>query len=362
MKKNTILTKVLFGATIIFVLLGLFSLTILKIYRTDRDNAASNERNQIPSILCIGDSLTYGAGGDGMGYPEYIALRLDKEGYIIPVYNMGVGGENTVTIASRVGALPMTVDEFVIPADMEPVDIIINNAYNGKPVTPLRQGTQNSNGVNPCIIGDVEGTISIIQDSYSADDFKYTFTRLERGEEVHVKSGSVIETYARNNHEYKDGIFVVFIGANGGYNDIEDLVYQQQAIVDMQQKNADKYLILGISIGSASDNVELEDVMVKTYGEKYLNVRELLSDETVLLQSGVILTDIDRAQIEEGYIPDCVRADEVHFNSLGYQILAEAVYIRMLELNYMDDITSTADEFNNKWGWAHRLEIYLRGK
>lgn len=342
------------------VLIGLSGIVLLKIYRTERDKTSADEVSRIPGIICIGDSLTNGAGGDGMGYPDYLAKDLDKDGYIIPVYNMGVGGENTVTIASRMGAIPMVVEEFIIPEGVEPVEIGIQNAYNDWPVTPLRQGSQNNNGVNPCVINGVEGTISIIQEDYGSDEYQYFFTRSEAGEEVYVESGSQVETYASTNRDYQDGIFIVFVGANKGYEDIDDLIYQQKAILSLQQKNADKYLIIGISTGTYDERAELEEVMLDTYGDRYINVRALLSDEDILTGAGLIVTDSDREQMRQGMIPDCVRSDDTHFNTTGYKIFEQVIYERIETLGYLDDVSDIAIDFNNKWGIFHKLEISLR--
>lgn len=352
--------KVIVIAILILSVMGIGGISLLKIYRNERNTTSSKEMKIIPGIICIGDSLTNGAGGDGMGYPDYLARDLDTDGYIIPVYNLGVGGENTVTIASRIGALPMTVGPCTIPSETEPVEIEICDAYNGWPVTPLRQGSQNNNGVNPCRIGGVEGTISIVQDDYGSEDYQYYFTRTESGEEIVIERGTLIETYASSCQDYQDGIFIVFIGANHGYEDIEDLIAQQQAILSLQEGNADKYVIIGISTGTYEERAELERSMLEMYGDRYINVRELLSNEEKLEAAGLTITDTDREQMMLGMIPDCARADDTHFNTIGYEILEIEIYERMKSLGYLDNVSSIAQDFNSKWGIFHKLEITLR--
>lgn len=97
----------------------------------------------LPGIVCWGDSLTAGTGGEGITYPQTIEELIDEnilsknhcDMGTIPVVNMGVGGEDTCTILGRNGAVPFTVKkDFVIPAGTEPAEIEIEGG------SPLRQG------------------------------------------------------------------------------------------------------------------------------------------------------------------------------------------------------------------------------
>ena len=354
-KKKTVI--ILFVLLAILIIVGAAGLCLLKLYRNDRDMTASAERDIIPGIICIGDSLTHGTGGENISYPYYLSVDMEKDGYIIPVYNLGVGGENSCTIAGRMGAIPIKTDEFVIPKDTEPVRITFED-YKGCGITPLRQGSENNNGVNPCIINGVEGTVSVNQTDVGSDDYGYFFTRNEAGEEISVAAGSEVETYASG--AYRDGIYIIFIGTNGGYEDIQDLIYQQQSIIDMQEMNRDKYLIIGMTKGSYDEMHELEEAMCNIYGDKFINLRELLCDEDILTGAGVEVTEADRLQMEEGMVPDCIRTDDTHYTATGYKLLEEAIYDRMKELGYFDELDIPADEFNDKWQAVHKLEIELR--
>ena len=100
------------------------------------------QRQYLPSIVCWGDSLTYGAGGEGTSYPKTVE-RLIKENITdkfdlkkvmnasdssevewddfhaknIAALNMGIGGERSDTICGRAGVIPFTVCEFTIPEE-----------------------------------------------------------------------------------------------------------------------------------------------------------------------------------------------------------------------------------------------------
>ena len=101
--------KVLLIITLIFILLigGLYVA-----YSIDKKNTFEKQQESIPGIVCIGDSLTAGTEG---GYPKFLSDALIYNGVRVPVYNIGVGGENTLTIAGRMGAIPFTVYAFTIP-------------------------------------------------------------------------------------------------------------------------------------------------------------------------------------------------------------------------------------------------------
>ena len=134
----------------------------------------------MPGIICWGDSLTTGAGGDGVTYPQvleelikeniiasldlskivnpsyrYLAASAQLESLTeIPVVNMGVGGENTDTILGRNGAVPFVVSEsFTISEDDTKTEIHFTS-QNGDKVAPLRQGDR---GMESVIINGVKG-------------------------------------------------------------------------------------------------------------------------------------------------------------------------------------------------------------
>ena len=72
-------------------------------------------------LIDIGDSLTAGAGGDGNSMSKVATDLLGKEWI---VKNMGVGGENTLTIGARYGGIPMYIKESItIPKDGSKVEI-----------------------------------------------------------------------------------------------------------------------------------------------------------------------------------------------------------------------------------------------
>lgn len=331
--------KIYIGIILVLMLLcaGL-ALISHRLYANEQNLLQTYTNEIIPEIVCIGDSLTAGTGGEGISYPDYLEELLWDKSLYIPVRNYGVGGENTVTIAARMGAIPFRMEDFTIPSDTTPVEVHFISEEN-KLVQPLRQGDA---GINPCVIAGVEGRLTIDQTDYKDTSYTYYFTRSEAGNKTVVEKGTPVETYASSAR--KDGIFIIFMGENHGYNDIDDLISQQQSILALQDKNRDKYLILGLTSGTKAEREELETKMQETYGSKYINLREYMSTKGPY-DANIDLTNSDLEQMREGKVPDCLLSDGIHFKPDGYRLIAEQVLERMNQLGYFDDIIDTVEQY-----------------
>jgi len=292
----------------------------------------------IPGIVAWGDSLTAGAGGSGVTYPNVLQELINENIYDIPVVNMGVGGENTNTIMGRAGSVPFVVDAFTIPADRTKVEINIHSS-NGNPVAPLRQG---DGGVNPVTIAGVEGIISIEQESSTSKEYTYYFQRSKSGNSVYVKEDTIV--YTASFKKYNNYIPIIFMGQNGGYEDAQDLINQINSILDMDKWN-EKFLVLGLTTGDAESRRELESLMESEYGDRYLNLRNYLSKNGLEI-AGLEPTAEDKEAIAVGAVPPSLLSDKVHFNSYGYKVIGHAIYERMQELGYFDNILKLVEKIN----------------
>ncbi len=310
--------------------------------------------DRLPGIVCWGDSLTSGPGGDAMTYPKSLQNSInnaicsvydptsslsdeakslvDAEDYkiSIPVINMGVGGETTNTILGRNGAVPfVTSGSLTIPSGTTPVRIRFVS-QNGRTVAPLLQG---SAGMEYVTISGVRGVIS---KSYGG----YTFTRSEAGSEVTVPGGTVITTAGSEN--YRDYITVIFIGQNGGFTDYDDLVVQQRAIIEHQTRNNDRYIIIGLHTTTPSYRDDLEGLMEEEYGDKYINLRRYMATDAIY-DAGLEPTQEDRWRMDIGFAPlSLLAVDELHFNDTGYELIGKLVYNRMESLGYFDEVKLSA--------------------
>ena len=356
-RKNSGLKKIII-MIIVVIMMGVAGVTSLKIYRSEKAKLKEYQTATIPGIICIGDSLTHGTGGENISYPYYLSEDIENDGYFIPVVNLGVGGENTVTIGSRVGAVPFSLEAFTIPSGSEPVEIEIL-PYNGYDITPLMNDTELNAGINPCVISGVEGVISY-EDNVEGES-GYYFTRSTDGEEVSVPSGTNADTYASS--AYSDGIFIVYMGTNGGYVSTEDLINQYDAIIGLQGANSGKYLIIGMT-AYCGNNEEIETAMAEHFGEYFINLREIMCDaetvEKIAAENDIIVTDNDYKSMEDGVVPDCMLDDGIHYIPAGYKLMEETIYERMKALGFFDEISEKTDSFNRWWGLAHLIETKVR--
>ena len=293
---------------------------------------SNQESKRLPGIVCWGDSLTYGAHGNGATYPLTLEAMIKENlnlPYHVPVMNMGVGGETSITILGRNGAIPYVLSEPVtIPADCTTVDVCYTSK-EGQKVAPLRQGKA---GVNPVTIGGIEGTLSITQETHVSKEFSYQFTRTTPGESKTVPAGTVIVTDASD--KYLDYLPVIYIGQNGGYADFADLIHQQRAILEHQIANQDRFLIVGMHTGNAESRAALEQAMVEEYGEKYLNLRAYMASDA-MADAGLTPTEEDLQLMAKGSTPYSLMVpDHCHFNSTGYQLIGKLIFRTMSALGY----------------------------
>lgn len=272
-------------------------------------------------IVCWGDSLTFGEGGNGVTFPSVLDEKSNLE-----IINYGVQGETVRQIGIRMGVLPMTVSTFEIPEEMEPVEVSL--WQDGEDPIMMRLG---DSGINPCYIAGVEGELS-----YNAADNKYYFTRMKRGESVSVAETTEIETFASRDKRASD-VIVLFAGTNLPPN--KDTVNE---LIDMEKQmleylEAEQYIVIGLTSKELVPDVEpINQALAEAFGEHFLDIRSYLL-ENGLSDAGIKPTKKDKKDIEKGEIPPSLRVDAVHGNEEFYRIVGELVYEKLQKLDYIKE-------------------------
>lgn len=320
----------------------------------------------LPGIVCWGDSLTSGSSGN-VSYPHTLQKYLDVyisdiydlryslntvEGLSamdwddykisIPVVNMGAGRENTATILGRSGVVPYVVSEnFVIPAGSESVPVAIKSE-NNKNVTPLIAG---DGGVNPVTIAGVQGTLIRNASTQQWNQPVYQFTRLEAGQEVFVEKGTQVVTAVSN--AYKEYIHIVWLGTYGNFSGADQLVNDTKALLQRQDINTDRYLVIGpcaingswASAISTHTMDTIDSAMLQAFGDRYINLRKYLMEDG-LRDANLSATSQDKRSIANGYVPNSFRsnANGADLNGVAYELLGKLVYERIDRLGYLDEI------------------------
>ena len=236
------------------------------------------------------------------------------------VENLGVCGEDIFTILGRSGALPFVLEEEVrIPAGREKIPVPLK--------CPLCSETcllvYGNAGVNPVRIGGAEGRLTLRGAFFNE---QYYFERTDGGEALTVPTGTKIETRAMR--ECRKLLPVVLMGANGFFENAEDLILQHRTLLSFYAAPEKEALVLGMPIRSRREMRDLEEAMAAAFGGRYVNLREYLSTRG-LADAGLSPTERDRRDMEAGRVPESLRSDEVHLNRYGYRVMGELVFRKL---------------------------------
>ena len=264
--------------------------------------------------LCFwGDSLTAGAGGSGTSYPNVCASELG----ITSFKNCGVGGENANTIACRQGG-----DSLILkPGNVNEYSLSELTDIYGTQCNPLRQGS-GSNSVNPIYINGVKCNLSISQTNTTDQNAKYTITGYNEPllAETPVKFAGC---------DIKSKITIIFVGQNG-----PGLAERLSIIDSMISKINDKYIVMGLSSGSATSRSDEESQMLSKYGVHYFNTRNMLSKYGMSMMN-LTPTTSDVNEMSKGEVPSSLRSDSVHLNANGYTALGKMLAQKIRACGYV---------------------------
>lgn len=298
-------------------------------------------------VACWGDSLTFGQGATDWQTKSYPGTL---QGYLpdMKVYNMGIGGETSMTIAARQGGVIMKLDDDItIPADRTEVEIKFS-AYNsdGTYAGVITPRSNTRAGWELVTIAGIEGTLTY-ETNTSKDPYTLNsahFTRKEAGEAVDVDAGTVcVPSSVKTAHEADINIF--FTGTNGGWNANNTLPYDSEAddlisLTDKmiaKTKDPSKYIVIGLIRGGTGSNAKTDAAMMAAYGNHFIDAKSYLASEQALIDAGITPSETDKSYILEGKIPpSLLHTDMGHLNDAGYKLLGQLVYGKMQELGYCD--------------------------
>jgi hypothetical protein len=300
--------------------------------------------SSIMGITCWGDSLT------AMGGWTQKLQELSG----IPVYNGGTGSEDSKCIMARQGGDVMIVDGITIPATATAVTIASRATDSGistelgNKVTPL---FQTSAHVNPVMLGDIKGTLAWTGSSGEDQNGTWTFTRTTAGEEIVIDRPTAIKTNFDIVHNGKNELMIIYMGANGGWNDIADLVHQHKLMID--HFKGKEYVVLGLSSGTAASRADYEAAMKEAFGRRFISLREYLAhpiyengeivscyglaDQNLTPSTkeyaGVTYNSLD--EIATGTVPHQLLIDGIHYTEGTRQVIGKMLYRRLKELNIL---------------------------
>jgi hypothetical protein len=273
-------------------------------------------------IICWGDSLT------AQGY--WTTKLASLSGF--EVINCGTGGENSNTIMSRQGADCIEINNVTIPAAVSAVKLTDYDTkfstYFGKTVSPLLQG--GTAHVNPCMLGDIEGTLKWTGSAYNDASGVWTFTRSVAGSAVTINRPTQLITFA--DREYNDGrnIHIFFIGTNDGAFNVDEMIEKLRLMID--HSKTCEYLIMGLT------RIQSEGYKEKfkaAFGRKWLDLHGYLVNYG-LADAGLTATAEDNTAISNNLVPPSLLMDAVHYTEKTRELVGIQVYNRMRDLHYFD--------------------------
>lgn len=274
-----------------------------------------------PNILCWGDSMT-------QGYPDFL-----KNNYKLRVLNWSSGGEKAEFISMKQGGTPFYVAPFTIPADKSEVQITLLDD-NFKVIDSGEGfGYLGNKGLSPAYIGGVKGNIKL-----SKADGNYYFNRMDTAPftEVEISRPTRIVTTAMDKQNLND-IHLIFSGPSNGYewNEYDQLIEAQSDMIEYM--GSDKYIIISLTSWYYLPNVDkFNEGLAEYYGEKFLDFRSYLLTEEAFEAAGIEPTAQDLEDIAIGEIPSSFRSDLEHGNEYFNRLLADQLYLKMIELGYIE--------------------------
>lgn len=284
-------------------------------------------------IVCWGNSLTVGAGGNGTTFPLILQLNMGDTYHVI---NAGASGEDSYHIAARQGGIPMYIDkdyENIIKG----VPFVIGNyknsgmrssGYPPKNITPLLQGGGET--INNCTIDGNDYELKWSGTIYDYDIGEYTLTLLnENHSPATIKQGAIVFTSSmkRYRNVYAN---VFFIGQNGGFENNADLINQIKKMVEFS--GSSNYVVIGLHArGTKEEMIGLESDMIKEFGSRFINLRKYFV-EKAFNDTDLEPTQEDRRAIENGLCPPQFLVDGLHFNAIGYTLIGNLISERFVLL------------------------------
>ena len=283
-----------------------------------------------PDITGSGDSMTQGAGGEGMGYVEVLRALMAAHGSSAEVKNRGVGGETSTTIAARMGGYPFIVLPVagLIPVTTTPFEITLL-PINGQMPAPLKQGYV---APMPGRLGTVRGTFSRTE---SGGVLTYYFARATAGAEV--VANRPLPLYLDVGIESLGDIQIIWIGQNGDPSYTGALtaraIQDAKAIIQQMTALDKRYLVMSKPGGTSAQDAE-DALWFAEFGRRFIPIRQYMV-KYGLADAGITPTAQDLIDIANGTVPSSLRVDPTHFNPAAYNITGHLAFQRLIEFGWI---------------------------
>jgi hypothetical protein len=290
------------------------------IQQTVADAMPTSYESLYNKFVCWGDSMT------AASYPTSLASLAQD----IEVINAGIGGERSYDIAARQGGNPLEVlvDGGMIPASGS---VFLTPQAPWTTMTLMKQSTKT---MNPATLYGVEGTFV-----WSSANGRYVFTRLTAGTAVTLPPYP-IPVISNSREAYKNHTAIFWLGRNNA-SQTDRIMNDIQSSINGLGPAKPRWLVLGVInstteiAGTATHTaiLELTRQQQSRYGRRFVDVRRWLIDYG-LQTAGITPTANDLTHIANDTVPESLRSDSVHLNSIGNQLVARCVMNRLVEFGW----------------------------
>lgn len=314
-------------------------------------NCVSDSTSNNKKIVCWGDSITYGLGGQDNTYIVREDEVIDASNWNYPdtlkyytgmdVYNLGVCGETSYDIAIRQGGIKMYIEKQVTVKPGKKVQVSIIDEFGGKVTLENFSGYESYNEAPENVV-----YINDIAFQLETDNGKLYISIYNNssGKSVKLKKGSQVVTKAA--HDIAGDVIVIQMGSNGGWDDYDELIQQYKSMI--ANSGTECYIIIGdtdnpdesIEGDYYIDNPEAgleetlwEAALREAFGEHFINMRMYMLENALDVTSLEPDTE-DEESLLQGRVPESLKYDYTHLNSYGYYTVGVAVYEKGIELGY----------------------------
>ncbi len=264
-------------------------------------------------------------------YPT-VLQRLVGDGY--NVLNGGDGGEKTLAIMARQGALKIYLKDNLRFYPQESRIYIGNQndtvfvSESGKRID-FTSLLGNGIPINNIKIGNDLYSLSFENFVWEPRSYSMYLSRTVTGTDITLPAGSeaVMSSTAVSK---RDGVDVYLMGANGGFSTTEEFISQINSMINYHGNG--KYIVIIPYWESSYDNA-----FASAFGSHAINFR-LEAMQNGLSYEGITPTAADQNAIASYLVPASLHynndANNVHLNEYGYDFLAHLVYEKGKALGY----------------------------
>jgi lysophospholipase L1-like esterase len=265
------------------------------------------------NIVCWGDSIT----GSTPGVTAWSVLLSTLTGRTVT--NRGSGGETSVTIAARSGALPALFisNTGEIPATATSVNLTIQ-PYYGQTPAPLVQAY---GGYEIGTLAGVPGRLA-----RNATTGQYSFTRDNAGTAVPLSRPKPY--YSTPFAVHRGDINIIFLGANGP--DHPRPLTDSKAMAEYVNTAEKRFLVVSRTNGNDAE----DEAYFAEFGRRFFSIRKYLV-EYGLADAGITATSTDIADMAAGKVPTSLRVDGIHWTQAASDIMAKITAERLKEMGWV---------------------------